>query len=182
MHLSRISLSAGPLRHRPQACDRIWAAICSGAAEGDPRLLHTAVLLTHCDLKHYKYRYWFAFPALQPPQPFALAAPPANLAAVLGSEVAAEDLAAALAAACSSYVACSGLPAWLVSVEGDADSTGAGIITAPLNAWQDMQQQEGSSSGRQQLFLAVADSSALPDNPGWPLRNLLLMAAARWGA
>ncbi|KAL4451192.1 hypothetical protein ABPG77_009264 [Micractinium sp. CCAP 211/92] len=163
-----------------QACDRIWAAICSGAAEADPRLLHTVVLLTHCDLKHYKYRHWFAFPALQPPQPFALAAPPANLAAVLGGEVAAGDLAAALAAACSSYVACSGLPACLVRVNGCADSTGAGITTAPLTAWQDMQQQEGSSSGRQQLFLAVADSSALPDNPGWPLRNLLLMAAARW--
>ncbi|KAL4422919.1 hypothetical protein ABPG75_009116 [Micractinium tetrahymenae] len=163
-----------------QACDRVWAAICSGAAEADPRLLQAAVLLTYCDLKHYKYRYWFAFPALQPPQPFTLAAPPASLAAALGGEAAAAEVAAALAAACSSYVASTGLPAWLVRVDGDADSSGAGITTAPLTAWQGLQQQAGASSAGPQLFLAVADSSALPENPGWPLRNLLLMAAARW--
>lgn len=172
------NLSAGISCLLLQACDRVWAAICSGAAEADPRLLQTAVLLTHCDLKHYKYRYWFAFPALQPPQPFALAAQPASLAAALGGEAAA----AAVAAACSSFVASSGLPAWLVHVGADADSTGAGITTVPLTAWEHLQQQPGGSNSGPQLFLAVADSSALPENPGWPLRNLLLMAAARWGS
>lgn len=164
----------------PQACDRVWAAICSGAAEADPRLLQTAVLLAHCDLKQYRYRYWFAFPALQPPQPFALAAPPVSLPAALGGEAAAEGVAAALAAECSSHASSSGLPAWLVRVDADADSTGAGIATAPLTAWKTLQQQASGTSGGPRLFLAVADSSTLPENPGWPLRNLLLTAAARW--
>jgi len=31
------------------------------------------------------------------------------------------------------------------------------------------------------LMLAFSDPSHLPRTPGWPLRNLLLLAAARWG-
>ena len=31
------------------------------------------------------------------------------------------------------------------------------------------------------MLLCFADPCSLPGNPGWPLRNLLLLAAARWG-
>ena len=39
-----------------QACDRVWAAIQSGEAEGRPALLQPLLLLAYCDLKHFKYR------------------------------------------------------------------------------------------------------------------------------
>ena len=167
----------------PQAGDRVWAAIGSGAAEADPRLLAPALLLAYCDLKHYKYRYWWAFPALQPPQPIALAAPPASLAAALGGDAAV----AAVAAACAAHVAATGLPAWLVSMDsGGGDGSSAalpGVATAPLTDWARVRQEAEAAAGvpgERQVWLAVADSSHLAENPGWLLRNLLLLAAARW--
>ena len=39
--------------------------------------------------------------------------------------------------------------------------------------------QATASGGR--VLLAYADHSNLPSNPGWLLRNALLLAAARWG-
>ena len=33
-----------------------------------------------------------------------------------------------------------------------------------------------------QVWLCMADPSNNPDHPGWPLRNMLLMAAKRWKA
>ena len=63
----------------------MWAAIQSGAAERDPSLLQPLAFLSYCDLKHFKYRYWFGFPALQPPEPFAATSPPASLAADVSS-------------------------------------------------------------------------------------------------
>ena len=151
-----------------QACDRVWAAIQSGEAERDPSLLQRLVLLTYCDLKQYKYRFWFSFPALQPPQPFT-AGPPASLQQALGEPAAAE-----VAAACSAHAAVAGLPAWLVSV-----GSGGEAAAAPLTDWHRLQQEASSSAGDLQVYLAVADSSNQPANPGWPLRNLLLLAAAR---
>lgn len=41
-----------------QAAAAMWEAIRSGAAEQDPALLQRLVLLTFCDLKHYKFFYW----------------------------------------------------------------------------------------------------------------------------
>ena len=150
----------------------MWAAIRSGAAEADPSLLQPLLLLTYADLKHFKYRYWFAFPALQPPTPFAAAAPPASLAAALGASAA-----AAVAAACSAHVAGSAgppPPAWLVCVDRGA----AAVATAPLSDWHRLQQVGGG--GLKDVYLAAADSSNQSAHPGWPLRNLLLLVAARW--
>ncbi|PRW33020.1 ubiquitin-like modifier-activating enzyme ATG7 isoform X1 [Chlorella sorokiniana] len=155
-----------------RVCNRVWAAIESGEAEARPALLQPLVLLTYCDLKHFKYRYWFAFPALQPPAPFTLASSPVSLQAALG------DAAAAVADACSSHVAASGgAPAWLVVVSGDGQ-----VATAPLTDWHSLQQQAegGGGGGGSRVYLAMADSSNEAAYPGWPLRNLLLLVASRW--
>lgn len=145
----------------------MWAAVQSGEAEATPALLQPLLLLAYCDLKHFKYRYWFAFPALQPPQPFTLAAQPTSVLDSLG-----EATGDAVAAACSAHAAAgSGAPAWLVSVGADGE-----VVTAPLTDWARLQQQPGAA-----VCLAAADSSNQPANPGWPLRNLLLLAAAQWG-
>ncbi|KAL4857490.1 Ubiquitin-like modifier-activating enzyme ATG7 [Chlorella vulgaris] len=146
---------------------RMWEAIQTGLGERDPGQLLHVVLLAFCDLKHYKYRFWFGVPALQPSQPFTLAAPPISLLQALGQH------AAAVADACSEHAAAARQPAWLVTM-----GSGGGVAAAPLTEWQRLQQ--GEEQGEHQLYLAVADSSNLADHPGWPLRNLLLLAAARW--
>ena len=172
---SPLDLRYSALRPTPvhvclQVCVGMWAAIHSGAAERKPSLLLGTVLLAYCDLKHYKYRYWFAVPALQPPQPFTLTATPTSMQQALGEQAA--DLAAA---ACSDHLAAVGQPAWLVAVGG-----GGEVEAAPLTDWHRLQ-QGGVSGGQRRLYLTVADSSSLAEHPGWPLRNLLLLAAARWG-
>jgi hypothetical protein len=43
---------------------KVWQDIQSGVALSDPTLLNKVLLLTHADLKAYKFYYWFAFPAL----------------------------------------------------------------------------------------------------------------------
>jgi ubiquitin-like modifier-activating enzyme ATG7 len=68
------------------------------------------------------------------------------------------------------------------SSAGADSSTSSGLQVQPLSAWQQLQQgqvEEGASG--QQPWLVMCDPSHLPLTPGWPLRNLLLLAAKRWG-
>ena len=138
---------------------------------------------------------------LKPPEPFR-GAPPRPLAAALG-----DDAAQAVAAACDRWRGIApaagaagapagaagaagaardgGLgagraveahdpsaPAWLVAVRRDG-----GAEARPLAAWEAVQRE-----GHARVLLACADPGSLPGNAGWPLRNLLLLAAARWRA
>jgi ubiquitin-like modifier-activating enzyme ATG7 len=41
-----------------QAAAKVWADICSGAAEADPALLCPFLLLTYGDLKRFVFSYW----------------------------------------------------------------------------------------------------------------------------
>lgn len=68
-------------------------------------------------------------------------------------------------------------PFWLLSSpdgvplgEGDAQ-----VEAAPLSRWGELR-----AAGRQ-VAVGVADPSNLAGHPGWPLRNMLLLAARRWG-
>jgi hypothetical protein len=68
------------------------------------------------------------------------------------------------------------------------------VETAPLASWQKIsehQQQQPASAaaagpevqqqqGDGELLLVMFDPCHLPLTPGWPLRNVLLLAAARW--
>lgn len=51
-----------------------------------------------------------------------------------------------------------------------------GAEARPLRAWA-----QTLGQGFTDVLLAVADPGHLPGHGGWPLRNLLLLAAARWG-
>lgn len=126
---------------------------------------NAANVAAHCRL---------GFPALKPPAAFT-AAPAISLATHFASA------AAEVLGACSDYAAAHpGQPCWLVSVPatnaGDAaEGSGRGVAAAPLTEWH----ADGSSGGGE-LCLAMVDCCNLPGNPGWPLRNMLLLAAARW--
>ncbi len=99
----------------------------------------------------------------------------------------------------SETLALSPHPFWLLSSPDPAFATD--VQCHPLSAWgkltqppaqggsggqqqpQEQQQQQAESHGGsvRHVLLAFSDPSNLPEYPGWPLRNALLMAAARWG-
>eukprot|EP00887_Chlorella_sp_A99_P000291 scaffold13.g291.t1 len=123
----------------------VWAAIQSGAAERHPSLLQRFLLLAYCDLKHYKYFHWLAFPALQPPAPYEAAGP----AASLGSRFEAAQ-AEQLLEACSDYKRSTGEPACLVMAMGGA----GGIVSVyPLSSWATLRgMRERQGDGDQRCF------------------------------
>jgi ubiquitin-like modifier-activating enzyme ATG7 len=57
------------------------------------------------------------------------------------------------------------------------------VVTAPLAEWQQLtatgsEKQQGDA--KEEVLLVMFDPCHLPLTPGWPLRNALLLAAARW--
>jgi hypothetical protein len=81
-------------------------------------------------------------------------------------------------------------PFFLLSIQGGGGGGGPMTVrTLPLSAWQEAggaaAAEEpvagGASPPLPRLLVAMSDPSHLPLLPGWPLRNLLLLAAARWG-
>ncbi|KAA6418534.1 MAG: ubiquitin-like modifier-activating enzyme atg7-like [Trebouxia sp. A1-2] len=161
-----------------QAGQRIWLNMLSGAAEEHPSCLCLFVLLSYADLKKFVYWSWFAFPAIKPPEPFKVART-ATLVQEVGDTTAAE-----VASACDSWrqpsmrqeeqpaassSAAPQLPFWLLT----RDTSGT-WQSLPLTAWA-RATEEGCD-----VWLCMADPSNNPNHPGWPLRNMLLMAAKRW--
>eukprot|EP00850_Spirogloea_muscicola_P009336 SM000052S17728 [mRNA] locus=s52:323003:328039:- [translate_table: standard] len=169
------------------AAEQIWADIQSGAAEDRPSLLLRFLLLSFADLKKWGFYYWFAFPALALPTPAMAAGPP-----VPASQAFSADEAAAVAVACEEWrsggadaaVPCSSdlleepssslqtpetEPAFLLHI-----SPGGSVAAKPLRAWESLKAEAG------QVLLVFYDPCNLPANPGWPLRNILVLAAARW--
>ncbi|KAK9905456.1 hypothetical protein WJX75_000196 [Coccomyxa subellipsoidea] len=148
-----------------ESADRIWRDIRSGAAEADPALLSRFLLISYADLKLFRFYYWFAFPAIKPPQPVMVrSVQPMQQA--LG-----EDLSKGVAESCNQWLSSGGgRPLfWLLRIAEDNS-----VESVPLSSWQ-----EAASSG-ERVVLAYADHSNLQSNPGWLLRNTLLMSAARW--
>ena len=117
------------------------------------------------------------FPALKPPAAFT-AAQPTSLASFCQGRAAGAE---AVAAACNAYAAAHpGHPCWLLSVPGRDSSGSSEPAVLALTEWAAARQRVAQQAGAE-LCLAVADCSNLPANPGWPLRNALLLAAARCG-
>ncbi|GBF90994.1 ubiquitin-like modifier-activating enzyme [Raphidocelis subcapitata] len=175
-----------------EAAARIWADIRSGAAEADPSLLSRFFVLAFGDLKRYDFTYWFAFPALKPPAPFTqLACTPLSEWAPGG---AAERIAAAadawrgLSPGAAAAAAAGSLPPppfCLLSVA----AAGGEARALPLAEWEAGggaaaagAGPDGAAGAGPRLLVCMSDPSHLASVPGWPLRNLLLLAAARWRA
>ncbi|CAL5221045.1 g3168 [Coccomyxa viridis] len=159
-------------QHLQKASQQIWQDILSGRAQEDPGRLLNFLLLSYADLKHFRYYYWFAFPVLKPPEPFRCKTL-ASLEEGLGA-----DLAASTAQACAGWLGGispasaseqGAAPVWLIRV---ADT---GVRCQPLSTWQELQGLDG------RVILGIADHGNLPGNPGWLLRNSLLLAAVRFG-
>ena len=148
------------------AAAQLWSDITDGSAERDPSRLARFVLLTFPDLKAFTFRYWFAFPALKLETPITCSA-----VAPLQATYTAQEC-SGIVHACTSWLQAEHSAfAWLVFFPADGSSK---IEAHSLEAWSALASRTGL------VVLAMADPSNLPANPGWPLRNLLALACARW--
>ncbi|KAJ3558201.1 hypothetical protein NM688_g1067 [Phlebia brevispora] len=139
-----------------QLTDEIWESITQGSTERLTRFL----LITFADLKKYKYYYWFAFPAFTAKPAWALDGEwlPAN-----------DKLSSDALSLIHSSIHEAPRPFFLVKTSGKSVEVGK---VEDLEVFFDGVSPESR-------IVAFLDPSALPSNPGWPLRNFLAYLAHR---
>ena len=148
-----------------EAGQKVWDAICTGQAVEDPSLLTHFLLLTYADLKKYNYCYWFAFPALLPSSPVTF-----KQAATVGDSFS-QLQRANLGLAFDSFKKLNPKDCFfLVQKEGDE-----GFALKPLSAFAEVHKPDSG------FTVGFCDPSTLEGNPGWPLRNFLLLLSQQWG-
>ncbi|XP_062315499.1 ubiquitin-like modifier-activating enzyme ATG7 [Osmerus eperlanus] len=146
----------------------IWDAVQSGVALKDPSVLCRFILLTFADLKKYHFYYWFCFPALCFSDPIRLLQAPTSL-----EQAFSHKQIAALQVAYDALCTDSGttaVPYFLVKYTAEA------VQVASLANWDTF------FTDLKKVTVGVYDPCSLSQHPGWPLRNLLILIASRWGA
>ncbi|KAJ0068427.1 hypothetical protein NL108_008386, partial [Boleophthalmus pectinirostris] len=146
----------------------IWDAIKSGAAVIDPSILCRFILLTFADLKKYHFYYWFCFPALCFQEGIKIIKEPAIIEKVFSSKqiVALQEAYDDLCVKKGTTA----VPYFLLKYSGDS------VQMADLKDW------DSFFSDTKKVSVGVYDPCTLSQHPGWPLRNLLLLIAYRWGS
>uniref|UniRef100_A0A3B3ZLS0 Ubiquitin-like modifier-activating enzyme ATG7 n=1 Tax=Periophthalmus magnuspinnatus TaxID=409849 RepID=A0A3B3ZLS0_9GOBI len=146
----------------------IWDAIKSGTAVTDPSILCRFILLTFADLKKYHFYYWFCFPALCFQEGIKIIKAPALIEKVFSSKqiVALQEAYDDLCVKRGN----SAVPYFLLKYSEDS------VQMADLKDW------DSFFSDTKKVSVGVYDPCTLSQHPGWPLRNLLLLIAYRWGS
>uniref|UniRef100_A0AAY4DAK4 Ubiquitin-like modifier-activating enzyme ATG7 n=1 Tax=Denticeps clupeoides TaxID=299321 RepID=A0AAY4DAK4_9TELE len=138
----------------------IWEAIQSGACLQNPSTLNKFILLTFADLKKYHFYYWFCFPALCFTEGIQIVEEPL----VLEQKFSPKQISALQVAYDNLCIVSktTAVPYFLTKYSEEC------VEVAPLHDWK--------------TFFAIYDPCTLPQHPGWPLRNLLILIANKWGA
>lgn len=140
---------------RQYGAEPLLADIQGGSALGSPAQLCRFVLHVYPDLKRHTFKYWLASPALQLAQPATVAAVQPLATTARGEHI--------LSASSAWLHGDAASVAWLVVM----DDEGQAAQARPLSDWPTLCEQ--------QIILAYVDPCCLP-HPGWPLRNLLVLA------
>ncbi|XP_046880551.1 ubiquitin-like modifier-activating enzyme ATG7 [Hypomesus transpacificus] len=146
----------------------IWDAVQSGVALKDPSVLCRFILLTFADLKKYHFYYWFCFPALCFSDPIRLLQAPTSLEQAF-SHKQITALQVAYDALCTDS-GTTAVPYFLVKYSAET------VQVATLANWDTF------FTDLKKVTVGVYDPCSLSQHPGWPLRNLLILIASRWGA
>uniref|UniRef100_A0A3Q3J1I1 Ubiquitin-like modifier-activating enzyme ATG7 n=1 Tax=Monopterus albus TaxID=43700 RepID=A0A3Q3J1I1_MONAL len=146
----------------------IWDAIQSGAALKDPSVLCRFILLTFADLKKYHFYYWFCFPALCFSEGIKIIQQPSVLEQVFSAKqiIALQEAYDGLCIKSGTTA----LPYFLMKYKEDT------VQLALLGDW------ETFFLDTKKVTVGVYDPCTLSQYPGWPLRNLLVLLANRWGS
>ncbi|XP_069907204.1 ubiquitin-like modifier-activating enzyme ATG7 isoform X3 [Oryctolagus cuniculus] len=152
-----------------QTANKIWESIKSGAALEDPVLLNKFLLLTFADLKKYHFYYWFCYPALCLPESIPLIQGPVSLDQRFSPKQI-EALKRAYDDLCQRE-GVTALPYFLIKYDENT------VQVSLLKHYSDFFQGQ-----RTKMTVGVYDPCNLAQYPGWPLRNLLVLAAHRWSS
>ncbi|XP_060036690.1 ubiquitin-like modifier-activating enzyme ATG7 isoform X2 [Erinaceus europaeus] len=150
-----------------QAANEVWESITSGAALENPVLLSKFLLLTFADLKKYHFYYWFCSPALCLPESIPLTQGPVGLDQRFSPRQI-QALERAYDGLCHGE-GVPALPYFLVQYDEDE------VRVAPLR-----HHSAFFPGPQEKVTVGVYDPCTLAQYPGWPLRNLLVLAAHRW--
>lgn len=151
-----------------KAANEIWSAIQSGAAVEDSSVLNKFILLTFADLKKYHFYYWFCFPALCFVEGVQLVQEPVSLEQRFNAEQI-SSLQMAYDNLCLS-TGSTAVPHFLLKYTDDT------VEVAPLKDLNSF------FTDLKKITVGVYDPCTLPQHPGWPLRNLLILLAKNWGS
>lgn len=141
---------------------QMWDDIVSGRAIDDPSLISRFLLLTHADLKHYRYYYWFAFTAASVTDVSIVGDPVLISDRFSESQIA--DLVESLDRMNCDH------PAGMFVIQDD----GGKLEAKPLGQFNAL------ATGGAKLLFGFCDPCTLRMHPGWPLRNLVALIAHHW--
>ncbi|KAI8620117.1 hypothetical protein BC830DRAFT_1100702 [Chytriomyces sp. MP71] len=158
-----------------QAAAKLWDDILSGEALSNHHLLATFTLLTFADLKKYKFYYWFAFPALLPTEHFTVSSITPLKDAWVSNMHLLDSLRIELDAFLRRDEASRASTFSLVKQVMDGEGKEK-IELGTLKDWDHF----WSDVPRAKWTVLFADPSNLFNNPGWPLRNFLILLKHRF--
>uniref|UniRef100_A0A9J8DB79 Ubiquitin-like modifier-activating enzyme ATG7 n=1 Tax=Cyprinus carpio carpio TaxID=630221 RepID=A0A9J8DB79_CYPCA len=150
-----------------KAANEIWSTIQSGAVLEDSSILNKFILLTFADLKKYHFYYWFCFPALCFLEGVQLEQEPVSLE---------QSFSAKQLQYMHFYSLNSNHVLSATSIHFLLKYTEESVEVAPLkdliSFFPDLKK----------ITVCVYDPCTLPQHPGWPLRNVLVLLAKQWGS
>ncbi|ORY03136.1 hypothetical protein BCR34DRAFT_492637 [Clohesyomyces aquaticus] len=168
------------------AARTIWEAIHDGSIYECPSLLASFAAISFANLKKYKFTYHFAFPAIHSDPVWKQVAEPTRLTTRETTQL----VDAVQTWRYSSDARQRGFfLAKKVRSEPSTDERPKTPVT-PIEelgykwAIGRLEQYEKGffdATDNQDRFIGFADPSTYPDNPGWMLRNLLILMRHRWG-
>ncbi|KAF1963776.1 autophagy-related protein 7 [Byssothecium circinans] len=175
---------------RPAILERcgqtIWEAIHDGSIYECPSLLSAFTLITFANLKKYTFTYHFGFPAIQSEPPWKQVGGVSRL----NSRETTQLVDAVQTWKYSSDTRQRGFFLAKKMRGSETDSQGRPKTPAtPIDelgyAWKIGRldaYEKGFFDGvdKSDRFVAFADPSTYDENPGWPLRNLLILIRHRW--
>ncbi|XP_054712577.1 LOW QUALITY PROTEIN: ubiquitin-like modifier-activating enzyme ATG7 [Uloborus diversus] len=140
----------------------IWDAVKSGAALENPCVLQRLLCFTFADLKKYYFYYWVAFPAFTLPE-----VKRKENSIKVDEYFSSEQLTQFL----ESYDGLSSCDKSAFLIHRDEKGNCATFL---LHDFNELKSKPGK------IILGFADPSTLESHPGWPLRNILYLAAYHW--
>ncbi|KAK8048967.1 autophagy ubiquitin-activating enzyme ApgG [Apiospora phragmitis] len=160
---------------------QIWEAIKDGTIYSVPSLLSSYVILSYADLKKYRMAYWFAFPALQ-------ATPQWKRSGAISRFTPDESSQLVERIGTWRYSADDREYGFFLAkkVRGGEARSSLDLAEDDLGYKWDVASlgefEKGFFKGipEEDQYVAFVDPSTYEENPGWPLRNLLMLIRERF--